>query len=500
MRPWLAFFFTFLTLASSPRDALGQTARQQVWPQLAGDGAGFLMAFVDESTDSGDSHLTAVRLDQNGLAIGPTIDLGPVQSPFGAVFTFFTRAPYSLAFGGRVYLVAWQRANDVVAVRIDRAGNLLDAQPIVLTTQGYLSDQAIAWNGSNFLVLWQNQSAVGGAGGAFLDEGGGMSTIPPINFSGYGFSPIVQYDGTRFLVAWSVASVVCTCVPTPSGIAVMRLASDGTAIDSNPKFFPVRATNFRLASSGQNSMIVSDMYGYVDQSFSVQANSVDASGTEIEMGPAVTLFRWLTPMISNITWDGMEYVATWRYGAADKQWIGRTRFTQQMTAALELSAEVGPIKVEDRPAIAAIAPRTSLVAFSEVPFAGSLARIRTQQEWETRLRPPVPPAPLITSAVGTSRATVVTWQMAPVEVDGFVIEASYPFAGTSSILTAVPADARSAVVSPPSSYVRMRAFNAGGLSEPTASVPITAPPRNRAIRKTTTGKAPSALAVPLLRR
>ena len=84
--------------------------------------------------------------------------------------------------------------------------------------------------------------------------------------------------------------------------------------------------------------------------------------------------------------------------------------------------------------------------------------------------------------------TPPTWQVSPTaEISGFIIEASKPYTNFATAIAILPADARSATVSiasrtsnvtPRFAYVRMRTFNAGGVTEPTASVHVTLPLRN----------------------
>src|SRR4029078_11600342 len=45
---------------------------------------------------------------------------------------------------------------ELLALRVDRSGNALDPQPIVLTPgRGTVGSPYISWNGSEYLLVWQ---------------------------------------------------------------------------------------------------------------------------------------------------------------------------------------------------------------------------------------------------------------------------------------------------------------------------------------------------------
>jgi hypothetical protein len=68
----------------------------------------------------------------------------------------------SVAFGGSNYIMGWREgwgAGDIYCVRINTDGTVLDSEPIVLeASSGRGAAEAIAFDGENYIVSWQDHS------------------------------------------------------------------------------------------------------------------------------------------------------------------------------------------------------------------------------------------------------------------------------------------------------------------------------------------------------
>ena len=197
-----------------------------------------------------------------GLSAGQT--LGPTRTFPGdrlvGPSTGIQKEP-ALAAGGPGFLAVWEdrRANlsgtinaagnvaagnmtDIHAARFDASGNLLDTTPIVIANQGHnQTEPAVAWNGSNWLVVWTTQrhdfyffeDIVGvrvAPDGTVLDDE--PITIRPETNSpsnNYGENPSVGSDGTNWLVAWEAIDFT----DNKAIVQGTRLAADGSVLDPN---------------------------------------------------------------------------------------------------------------------------------------------------------------------------------------------------------------------------------------------------------------------------
>jgi hypothetical protein len=119
---------------------------------------------------------------------------------------------YAVAFDGSSYLVVWSASrdgslSDILAARVGPDGARLDAAPIVVS--GAAGDQVlpdVAFDGTNYLVVWQDQRAGGdknihaarvSPAGVVLDPASIAIAEP-----GNQLNPEVAFLGTSFLVVW----------------------------------------------------------------------------------------------------------------------------------------------------------------------------------------------------------------------------------------------------------------------------------------------------------
>ena len=115
--------------------------------KVASDGSNFLAIW-------GTSAPQGLRVGANGTILDATpLTLLPATAkPSGAA---------AIAFGGGVYLIAWvdSGTSEVMAVRLNPDGTLLDQAPIQLTSgtsSNVESYPSATFNGTNFVVAWEN--------------------------------------------------------------------------------------------------------------------------------------------------------------------------------------------------------------------------------------------------------------------------------------------------------------------------------------------------------
>jgi hypothetical protein len=172
-------------------------------PALVFDGTHFLAVWCDwRNSTRPDIYGARVAtdggvLDNHGIAISAPLD--SQMSP-------------AVAFNGDYFLVVWRdrrsKSWDIYGARVTPGGVVLDSTGIPISTGiGYQFEPALASDGNNFLVTWQDSLSGGwniyGARvtreGIVLDPSG----IPICTAAGNQVSPTVTFDGSRYLVVWS---------------------------------------------------------------------------------------------------------------------------------------------------------------------------------------------------------------------------------------------------------------------------------------------------------
>jgi hypothetical protein len=170
-------------------------------PVVAFDGTNFLVAWTESGPEGGDAYAARVTpagtvLDPAGLPVA-VLDGG--QNVQG------------IAFDGTDFLVVWSDTvgdGNIVAARVTPAGTVLDPAGIVVATGvGALNDASVAAVGPNVMIVW----VVVGDEGASLVLGGRVAPSGAV-LDGNGFviddttsqayEPTVAFDGSNAQVVW----------------------------------------------------------------------------------------------------------------------------------------------------------------------------------------------------------------------------------------------------------------------------------------------------------
>lgn len=139
-----------------------------------------------------------------------------------------TRPELAAGADGFLLVAQSQTALDsrILAWRLDSAGVVLDAEPIVLSEgDAAMQDPDVAWNGSEYLVVWEDSVSARILGRRVAPDGAVLDASP-IAISD-GVDPAVAASGADFLVvsSWS-------WTPEQRLVVGRRVASDGTLIDA----------------------------------------------------------------------------------------------------------------------------------------------------------------------------------------------------------------------------------------------------------------------------
>jgi hypothetical protein len=284
-------------------------------PAIAWNGAGYLVVWEDDRGSSWDVY--AARVSAAGV----------VQESYLAVSTAAgdQRAP-AVASDGSGWLVTWQDTRsganaDVYGARVSASGAVLDPGGIPISTAA--ADQtasALAWNGSAYVVAWQDaRGADLGIYGTRVDAAGVVSDPAGVvisNPTGAQRTPSVTSGGLATLVTWEDFRFGSDC-----DVRANRIAANGSVLDGdgfvvvgvpNSQFAPVAAwdgTNFLVAWSDWVSAATWDL----------KVARVTPAGAVID-APIMVSGAANDQVEPSVAWDGAAFVVAWgdqRSGPSD---------------------------------------------------------------------------------------------------------------------------------------------------------------------------------------
>jgi len=195
------------------------------FPSVAHDGQRFLAVWQTGYYDSADVFST--RIDQDGTVEEPR-GLPVSTAPGGQSFPW-------VAAGPGASFVVWEDTSspagsfDVWGARLDASGSVLDPDGLLLTPGNSISSPAIAFNGTEHLVVWGDGRADRPTviatrvrpDGTVVDPTGIVVSYSAADPTPVDLPPRVASDGTGFLVTFALAD--CTA-------KAVRIGADGAAV------------------------------------------------------------------------------------------------------------------------------------------------------------------------------------------------------------------------------------------------------------------------------
>ena len=336
-------------------------------PALATDGQRFLAANVDANG------LAATLLDAQGAAVA-NVRLGAGAgsdfelAAFDGSNYWVISSPYSNVTSGSV--------TTCYAQRLSSDGTLLDAQPVALVSAdpGFASigSTGVAFGGTNGLLAYSeynlstNQHELHGV----LLNPDGTTALPGFAIAtdnSTHLDPAVAFDGVNFLVVWQQ---LATSGATLGSIYGVRVSPDGQVIDpapimiadpANGAFSPSVAfdgTNYLVVWSEGSGNLTAGIYGTrVSKAGALLDGPADSGGTPINTSNTLSLDA------PHVVFTGGEYLVVWQilgyvqYGSLGVQ-AARVSTSGTLVSAANLSIAVsGPANIDDNyingPALAA---------------------------------------------------------------------------------------------------------------------------------------------------
>jgi len=208
----------------------------------------------------------------------------------------------AVAFDGTNYLVAWNDSRDtdyesagIFVARVAESGDVLDLEGIEVASYGFRP--RVAFDGTNYLVVWQGEDHVKGArvspDGQVLDPEG--------LFIGWGSAPKIVFDGTSYFVSW-------TGFWDNPGINGARVSTDGALLD--PDGIPLVVTDAtevslqELGTDGVGVLLTWPEGGDLHAARIEQGVLVDPGGFPVATGADT----YRTPAVA---FDGTNYTVAW---------------------------------------------------------------------------------------------------------------------------------------------------------------------------------------------
>lgn len=203
----------------------------QYLPVISFDGSRYLLSWHDHRNGPG-GEAYAARYDLAGTALDPT--------PLRLTAQSQDSDTWGALYDGTNHVVAHLSGGRVALSRVSPQGVVLDPTPIIASGGDVHSFPSIAFDGTNYLVVWTDgrnypydvYGARVSKAGVVLDVNGiGIATGP-----GFETNPDVTFDGTNFVVVWQEGtSVVAGAKVTPGGAVLPRSALANAAALKNPR-------------------------------------------------------------------------------------------------------------------------------------------------------------------------------------------------------------------------------------------------------------------------
>jgi hypothetical protein len=282
-------------------------------PSVASNGTDYLVVWADDR--SGDVDVYGARVSAAGtvldaLGLPIAVALNSQQSP-------------AVAFDGTNYLVVWSdgrrgSGTDIYGARVTPAGTVLDTNGLALATSTIftllMSAPAIAFDGTNYLVAWDEKigfSSPTNLNGMRVSPGGITITGPFVisNAVGNQLSASLAFDGTNFLAVWQDDRA------GQNDIYASRISTSGTVLDTAGT--PVGATaqfqiNPSVAFSGSNYLVVWEDYRNTATVGDLYGARVGLDGTVLDPSGLPLLQTAGNQTQPALTWMGSQYLLTWQ--------------------------------------------------------------------------------------------------------------------------------------------------------------------------------------------
>jgi hypothetical protein len=274
-------------------------------PAAAFDGTNYLIVWEDERY--GTTDIYGARIAQDGTVLD--------VAGFAICRADQHQRRPSVVFGGTEYLVVWEdyrySSYDIFGARVTTAGTVLDAAGIAISTAaGYQLSPCVAYDGTNYLVVWEYQEGDYDLYGARVSPAGTVldpSGIAIATGPAHEYFPEIAFDGTNYLVAWK------RYYSGNYGIYGTRIAQSGTVLDPSGflvSFSGATQGDPSIAYDGTNFLVVWE--DSRNGSNDIYAARVTPSGTVLDPAGIGVSTHASSQYAPAVTFNGNDFVIIWR--------------------------------------------------------------------------------------------------------------------------------------------------------------------------------------------
>jgi len=285
--------------------AISTATDYQDRPAVAFDGTNYLVAW-DDLRGGVQFDIYGARVTQAGVVL----DTGgiAISTAAGA-----QRMP-AVAFDGTNYLVVWQdyrsgSSFDIYGARLTQVGVVLDAGGIAISTAvNQQMEPAVAFDGTNYMVVWEDYRSVGVYASRVTQAGAVLDTGIAILTWGSGqLSPEVAFDGTNYLAVWSDNRGPVW------DVYGVRVTQAGVTLDTAGIAISVMGSNQHapsVAFDGTNYLVVWEDYRGVWSD--IYGARVDQAGTFLDGASIAISTAGGDQLAPSVAFDGTNYMVVWR--------------------------------------------------------------------------------------------------------------------------------------------------------------------------------------------
>lgn len=292
-------------------------------PAIASDGTNFLVMAKKASGPATSPNSLANWI---GTLVGPdgavikTFD-ATVTAP---VTDGMNTERAAIAFDGTNYLFVFENDHDLASTgpRPSLAGVWISRSGVPIGSEFALgpsgtNSPALAFDGTNYLLVYRKFIPISGLEqirGVFISPGSGQITggeFPITPAPGYQEDPAIAFDGTNYLVAWDQQG---WDTQTP-GIYVARVGRDSTVLDASGILISNQLGHPAVAFDGTNYMVAYQRSPN-NLNYQIFATRISKGGQLLDGSPSTGGLPITTaPSISGVSvtlaFAGSEYWAAW---------------------------------------------------------------------------------------------------------------------------------------------------------------------------------------------